>query len=276
MNSPVNTHVDHHAGNGAARARIAYLVPGPMHRTPLGQAELDRRQAKLREWAMPGTYVDVRAVDEGPASIESMYEEYLSIPAMSRLVAQTEADGYDAAIIGCFGDPGLDGLREISDMLVVGPASASIALATTLGHRFSYITVTASIVPALRRLAWEAGASDALASVRYIETSVMDVNKDHGAALDRMLEQGRIAIEQDDADALVLGCMSMGFLDVAEQMTAELGVPVINPSRAGLHTAEMTVAQGLRHSRRAYMTPPKITAGATLDELFVDRSTVSP
>ncbi|WP_053206504.1 aspartate/glutamate racemase family protein [Jiangella muralis] len=249
--------------------RLAYLVPGPMHRTQLGAAELERRQDKLRGWAFPGTEIEVRAVDRGPASIESMYEEYLSIPAMAELLVATAADGFDAAIVGCFGDPGLDGLREISDMLVVGPASASIALATTLGHRFSFVTVTASIVPALRRLAWEAGASDALASVRYIETSVLDVNKDHGAALGRMLEQGRLAVEQDGADVLVLGCMSMGFLDVAEQMTEELGVPVVNPSRAGLHAAESTVAQGLTHSRRAYMTPPKIAAGAKLGELFL-------
>lgn len=251
------------------RTRVAYLVPGPMHRTVLGAEELERRQDKLQQWAAPGTDVTVRAVEEGPASIESMYEEYLSIPAMSKLVVETQADGFDAAIVGCFGDPGLDGLREISDMLVVGPASASIALATTLGHRFSYVTVTASIVPALRRLAWEAGASDALASVRYIETSVMDVNKDHGAALGRMLEQGKLAVERDGADTLVLGCMSMGFLDVAEQMTAELGVPVINPSRAGLHMAEMSCAMGLRHSRRAFMTPPKIAAGKGIDDLFI-------
>lgn len=269
-------YVEHDDGDAQRQARIAYLVPGPMHRTELGSAELERRQAKLQHWASPGTAVEVRAVDEGPASIESMYEEYLSIPAMAGLVSKTQADGFDAAIVGCFGDPGLDGLREISDMLVVGPASASIALATTLGHRFSFVTVTASIVPALRRLAWEAGASDALASVRYIETSVMDVNKDHVAALGRMLDQGRIAVEDDGADVLVLGCMSMGFLDVAEQMTKQLGVPVINPSRAGLHTAETTVAQGLTHSRRAFMTPPKIAAGAKLDELFIRTREANP
>jgi allantoin racemase len=250
-------------------ARIAYVVPGPMHLTQLGAAELERREAKLREWARPGTEVCVRAVDAGPASIESMYEEYLSIPATARLVTEMNAEGWDATIVGCFGDPGLDGLREISDKLVVGPASASIALATTLGHRFSFVTVTASIVPALRRLAWEAGAADALASVRYIETSVLEVNTDHGAALGRMLEQGRLAVADDGADVLVLGCMSMGFLDVAEQMTAELGVPVINPSRASLHLAEATLALGLTHSRRAYMTPPKLAAGAKLADLYL-------
>ncbi|MEA2662611.1 MAG: allantoin racemase [Chloroflexota bacterium] len=250
-------------------SRIVYLIPGPMHLTSLGSAEVARRQQKLREWSAVGTDVQVRTVDSGPASIESNYEEYLSIPPTAKLLAKIEAEGNDAAILGCFGDPGLDGLREISDMLVVGPAAASIALATTLGHRFSIVTVTASIVPALRRLVWDAGALDALASVRYIETSVIGLNEDHGAALERMLVQGRAAVEQDGADVLVLGCMSMGFLDVAEQMTAELGVPVVNPAKAGLKIAEATLALGLSHSRHAYMTPPKMVAGAKLEDLEI-------
>jgi allantoin racemase len=252
--------------------RIVYLIPGPMHLTALGSTEVKRREQKLRDWSAAGTDVSVRTVDSGPASIESNYEEYLSIPPTAKLLAQVESEGHDAAIIGCFGDPGLDGMREISDMLVVGPAAASVALATTLGHRFSIVTVTASIVRALRRLVWEAGALDALASVRYIETSVIGLNQDHGAALERMLVQGRAAVEQDGADVLVLGCMSMGFLDVAEQMTAELGVPVINPSKAALKIAEATLALGLTHSRHAYMTPPKLVAGAKLADLQIGES----
>jgi allantoin racemase len=118
-------------------------------------------------------------------------------------------------------------------------------------------------------LVWESGALDKLASIRYIETSVLEVNQDPGLALDRMLEQGRAAIEQDGADTLVLGCMSMGFLDVAEQMTAVLGVPVINPSKASLKVAEAIVSLGLAHSRRAYHRPPKMASGATLNELFI-------
>jgi allantoin racemase len=257
------------AVEAAAGPRIAYLIPGPMHLTPLGSAEVERREAKLKDWSAPGTQISVRTVESGPASIESMYEEYLSIPPTAKLLKEVEDDGFDAAIIGCFGDPGLDGLREISDILVVGPAGASIGLATTLGHRFSFVTVTASIVPALRKLAWEAGAIDALASVRYIETSVIAVNQDPSAALGRMLEQGRMAVEQDGADVLVLGCMSMGFLDVAEEMTRRLGVPVINPSKAALKIAEATVSLGLTHSRHAYHKPPKLAAGVKLSELLV-------
>lgn len=249
--------------------RILYIIPGPMHLTELGVTEMKRREGKLRDWAFQGTQVDLVAVDRGPASIESMFEEYLSIQPTAEKVKEAEANGYDAAIIGCFGDPGLDGLREISDMLVVGPARASIALATTLGHRFSFVTVTETIVPGLRRLAWESGALDSMASVRFIDTPVIELNKNHAAAVGKMIEEGRKAVKEDRADVLVLGCMSMGFLDVAEEMSRELGVPVVNPSKAALKVAEATVAMGLKHSRRAYMIPPKIAAGKRLEELFV-------
>jgi allantoin racemase len=250
--------------------RIAYLIPGPMDKTPLGTEEMRRRQTKLRTWAFADTQVDVTAVDEGPASIESMYEEYLSIaPTAAKLRQLQKSTDPDAVIVGCFGDPGLDGLREVTDTLVVGPASASVSLALTLGHRFSFVTVTRSIVPGLRRLAWEIGALDALASVRYIEMPVIEINQNHGLAVERMTAEAAAAVQRDGADTLVLGCMSMGFLDVAEQMTAELDIPVLNPAKCALKTAEALVNMGLRHSRRAYMTPPKIAAGKTVDELMV-------
>ena len=171
--------------------KIRYIVPGPMGKTELGNRELQRRGEKLKAWAFPSTQVEIAAVEKGPASIESMYEEYLAIPETAREVLAAQAAGCDAAIVGCFGDPGLDGFREITDMLVVGPAGASIGLATTLGHRFSILTVTDSIVGALRRLVWEAGALDKLASIRAVDISVIDLNKDHEGSLERMLAAGR-------------------------------------------------------------------------------------
>jgi allantoin racemase len=249
--------------------KIRYIIPGPIGKTELGAKELQRRGDKLKTWAFSSTDVDIVAVDKGPASIESMYEEYLAIPETAKEVLKAQAAGFDAAIIGCFGDPGLDGFREITDMLVVGPAGASIALATTLGHRFSILTVTDSIMGPLRRLVWEAGALDKLASIRAIDVSVIDLNKDHEGSLERMIEAGKAIIAEDKAEVIVLGCMSMGFLDVAEQMTKELGIPVVNPSKASLKVAEGLVACNLSHSKKAYMTPPKIEAGLSIEDLYL-------
>lgn len=249
--------------------KIAYVIPGPMDRTEMGVAEMRRRERKLRHWAFPGTEVDVVAVDRGPATIESAFEEYLSIHPTAELIQTLEDDSYDAAIVGCFGDPGLDGFREISDMLVAGPAASSMAMAVTLGNRFGIVTVTESIVHALRRLAWDIGVLEALASVRFVDIPVLALNKDPKESFERMIDEAQKAV-LDGADTLVLGCMTMGFLDVAERMTERLSIPVINPAKAALKATESSVAMGLKHSRRAYLQPPKVEHGMRVDELFLN------
>ncbi len=249
--------------------RIKYIIPGPMSKTELGKKEIDRRLEKLRDWASPGTKVEITDVASGPASIESMFEEYLSIKGTAEEVLKAEEEGYDAVIIGCFGDPGLDGLREITSMLVVGPAGASMNMAASLGHNFSITTITDTIVEPLKKLAWESGVYQKLASVRAIEIPVIELNKDHAKGISRMIEVGKKAIVEDRANVLVLGCMSMGFLDVATEMMDKLQVPVINPSQASLKFTEALLSCGLTHSPLGYPTPPKIKNGYKVEDLFL-------
>ena len=83
-----------------------------MSKTSMGKTEMTRRENLLNRWAFEGTTVKVVDVPNGPASIESAYEEALCVPATVELIAQCEAEGYDACIIGCFGDPGLEAARE--------------------------------------------------------------------------------------------------------------------------------------------------------------------
>ena len=71
------------------------------------------------------------------------------------------------------------------------------------------------------------------------------------------------------ADTIVLGCMSMGFMDVDGMLSDELGVPVVNPVRAALAFAEGLVRQGLKQSRAAYALPPKMAKGLTLEQLLL-------
>jgi allantoin racemase len=248
--------------------KIRYILPGALAKTELGVREIERRQEILRKWAFPGTFVDVVAVPSGPATIESMYEKYLSVPSTAKCVLEAEAQGFDAAIVGCFGDPGLDALRELSDMLVVGPASLSIAAAATLCHRFSIVTVVPGIMADKRRLAWEAGALDKLASVKAVDIPVIEVNKDPEGATRKMTSVCAEAVKEG-AEAVVLGCMSMGFLDVADKIAAEIGVPVLNPVKVGLKMTESLVASGLHHSRKAYIKPKKMQMGMSVDDLYI-------
>lgn len=238
--------------------RILYLIPGPMGRSPEGQAEVKRRLELLRSYAAPGTEVGISDVPEGPASIESAYEEYLSIPAAVRRAVELEQEGWDGLVLGCYGDPGLDAFRELVSIPVVGPGEATALVACGLGHRFSIITITESVIAVTEKQMRVLGLSERLASVRVVGIPVLELHHDRVRTVEATLEEGRRAIEQDRADALILGCMSMGFLEIAEEVAPQLGVPVLNPGRVSLKYAEALVGAGLTHSRRAYLTPPKL------------------
>src|SRR5437588_144954 len=70
------------------------------------------------------------------------------------------------------------------------------------------------------------------------------------------------------ADVIALGCMSLGFLDVDERLSEELGVPVINPARAALATAELLVHANLYPSKVAYPQPPKLREGTPVGDFL--------
>ena len=237
--------------------RLLYQLTGPMEKTVLGPAEVKRRREFLRARTAPGVEVEVWSLADGPPSIESAVEAALVVPELTRKVVQARSEGFDAVIVGCFSDPGLDALRELVDIPVIGPGSSAVHLAAQLGTRFSVISPLGGsdgrVAARLRAL----GLADKFASVRSIGMSVLDLARDRGAVLERVTEVARAAVHEDGADVLVLGCMSMGFVGVSDDVQKRLELPVVNPVVAALKTAETVVAMGLSHSKAAYPVPPK-------------------
>ena len=218
------------------------------------------RQAALQRFVSAGTSVEARRPVGGPASIESMWEEYLLVPPLMELAVELEREGFDAIVPGCFGDPGLDGVRELVSIPVVGPGATAMLVAANLGHRFSVVTVLESVVRPLANLAKLTGVADKLASVRQIGIPVLELNGDRDATFLRLIETSRRTIEEDGADVLVLGCGTLSFR--AAELQEVVGVPVINPLQVALRTAELLVACGLSHSKRSYPVPPKLSREA--------------
>lgn len=248
--------------------RGLYLIPGWITARPGGAAELARRRAVAQRVAGAGWTMDAWEVTGGPASIESAYEEYLSVPGAVERVVEAERLGFDGAVLGCFGDPGIDAMREMVSMPVIGPGEASMLFAASLGHRFGIVTVLDSVVPLLERLAWQVGVDRKLASVRSIHVPVLELGQDPDETLERMVQEGEAARDRDRADVIVMGCMSMAFQERQGEMTARLGIPVVNPLHAAVKLMQALCALGLRHSRRAYPLPPALArqgAGAASD-----------
>jgi allantoin racemase len=238
--------------------RGLYLIPGWMTRRDGGAEELARRRAAVQRVAGERWTMDAWEVVGGPVSIESAYEEYLSVPGAIERVVEAERGGFEGVVLGCFGDPGVEAMREMVSIPVVGPGEASMLMAASLGHRFSIVTVLGSVIPLLERLAWQVGVDRKLASVRAIEVPVVELGRDPDETMTRMVKESEIARDRDRADVIIMGCMSMAFQDRQAEMAMRLGIPVVNPVHAGVKLMQALCELGLRHSRTAYPTPPKI------------------
>ena len=192
----------------------------------------DEALREFSQYASPGTEISIANIAEGPRSIESEYEEAMSVPGILALAQEAERDGCDAVISDCFGDPGVRAGRELVDIPVIGPAEASFLLAAGLGHRFTIVTVLPSVVPMIEHLVQAAGVMSKLASVRSIDIPVLGLT-DIEAMKKALYREMVAAIEQDGAHVLVLGCT--GMMGVAEELQAQLREAGIRNSRRESH-----------------------------------------
>lgn len=235
--------------------KLLYQIPGDVTAGPLGASELRRRERLLQEWAAPGVEVEVADSPGGPLSIEGHAEEALCVGPMIRALRQRRPEP-DAVIVGCFGDPGVAALRELLDGPVVGPFESALLVGTQLGQRVGVITILDSVVSVLDGLVRAMGLSLRYAGAAAIDVPVLSL-ADHAGMATRIAETAGPLIDDQHADVLVLGCMSLAFLGVAAEVARLSKVPVVNPAHAALKTAESLAAQGLTSSRRAYARPRK-------------------
>ncbi len=141
--------------------------------------------------AAPGVELSFVCLAHGTSTIESEYDLALAQPDTIRRCCEAEADGADAAIIACFGDPGGLGAKEATAIPIVGEGEAGLHVASLLGTRFSIITVRQQTVPMMTAQAARVGLSGKLASVRPVEFGVMDFDLD---AVPQVVEQAAAAV----------------------------------------------------------------------------------
>ncbi len=101
-----------------------------------------------------------------PAFAEFRHLSQVNAAAMYTAVRQAEAQGYDAAILGCFGDPFLRECRAGAAIPVTGFGEASMLLALTLGDSFGIVSPSPMLVEPIRQQVAAYGLAARLAGVR--------------------------------------------------------------------------------------------------------------
>ncbi|MGB9813600.1 MAG: aspartate/glutamate racemase family protein [Thermovenabulum sp.] len=203
----------------------------------------------------PDFEVECVNIKKGPASIETFYDEAYALPDILRIVDEYKTK-CDAIVINCFADPALNAAREITEIPIVGPAEASMALAILLGHKFAVISTFRNSGPWIEQQARTYGVEDRLAAAVGIDIPVLELKKDLKKTASYLIDAAKELVETKGAEVIVLGCTGMA--PVAEMVKKELGIPVVEPMAAALKIAEMLVDLNLKHSKIGlYMEPDK-------------------
>lgn len=220
-----------------------------------------------KKYARPDTEVVTVCSRKGPRTIESSYEESLVAEGVLERVIEGNKQKFDAIVIACYGDPHLHSAKEISDVPVFGIAESSMHLACLLGYKFSIVTVLETARPIFEELVKRVGLEDKCASIRTTALSVADLEKDPSVTLKVLTEAASLAIRQDGAEVICLGCAGMAGLD--KSMELSLGVPVLDGVVCAVKIAEITYEYKLRQSKiKAYKKPePKEFVGLKQFEL---------
>jgi len=212
-----------------------------MYLSPVGIQNYDHVFADMaRDCKLPGTEVHITSLKpEDGAFTHIEYRSYETVVSTGIIRAARAAsrEGFDALAIGCFYDTALHDARELSgEMIVTAPCFASMEIAASLANRFGIIVGRRKWVNQMNATVRDNGMAERLSGFYHVELGVNEFQSDHDRTERLLAEAGRRAVEEDYAEALILGCtLEIGFY---QKLSGMLGVPVIDPSIAALKRAE--------------------------------------
>lgn len=212
--------------------------------------------------------IDIKGLSFGPPS-DCRYDEALHVIETCDTIVQAEQDGYDAVVVACQGDPGVDEARELVRIPVVAVTRTLLHVAATLGNKLVIITPNSYVQRRTRENAIKYGFDENFVSTRTITVNARDgINAyaeyqktgEYSPLIEQFVQECIKAIEEDHAEVLSTGCgaiMWMSGIAQAELEKRGYQVPFLNPTLTACEFAKMLA--GMNVVNPNYPEPPRKT-----------------
>ncbi len=205
---------------------------------PVGHStwnEADRRV--YEEFSSPETEIEVTSLPKGPTTVETPEAYAEATYWVLRLVKkEVKSRRYDAFIVNCCLDPGVNLLKEVIEVPVIGPCKASLALASLIGKKPVVITVGKEGIWLIEDKVKALGYRDV--EVKGIPVGVSDIDRDREYVKKLLVEAAKTSMNEGK-DVVILGCT--GLAGMAREIQKSVKTPVIDPAGAAIKAAEATV-----------------------------------
>ncbi|MBV1820312.1 aspartate/glutamate racemase family protein [Anaerosalibacter bizertensis] len=182
--------------------------------------------------------VEVKSLESGPISIESIDDEKKSIPGILNIVEKNKEE-YHAFIIDCFLDPAIEKSKKIFNGPVIGPGSTSYHMASLIGDKFGVISTGIDASNVIKEKVSQAGFEEKFVGTVPINIGVNELLENKKKTVENMVTAGRKLIDDMGAEVLILGCT--GLVGFADKLQSIFNIPIIEPAIVSLKMAEILI-----------------------------------
>jgi allantoin racemase len=212
--------------------RVLYIIP-----VTSDSDRIQRVKKRFESIAAKDTEVNVTDLPGAPTNLEFRKNEHEAVNMIIRKYEEGFYEGFNSIAIGCFYDPGVNLLREIMEIPVVGPGQASLTIASQLGSRIGLIVGKERWLPQIMDNAKLYGLEKYIWGWEEINLGVDDMHESIEENYEKVILLGKKLINDKKCDVIVLACTAIE--GVYSEMIKRLGVPVIDASIAAFKFAEM-------------------------------------
>lgn len=216
--------------------KIKVIIPN----SGMKEDTLLKREEMLSKAVSESVEVSVECIKRGPDVIQSYTDEVMASEVLIEQSIEAMDQGFDAIVIYCFSDVGLNAIRENVNIPVIGPGESSLAWAALFGYPFIVITTTETNIPrTYERLMKNPFAREHMTSIRSLDITVQNLREAPTTTISRLRDVIKKSMHNEKIESVILGCL--GLAEYGEPLQNELNIKIIDPAFVALSLAETAV-----------------------------------
>lgn len=169
----------------------------------------------------------------GPHTIEGALDAALGVAGMLEVIA-AYPEPFDAVVVACYGDPGVEAVRMLVRVPVIGIGAASFLQAACIAARFAIVTPSVGTPERYAAVTAAMGLSRQFVGTYQTHLCVADFESGDPAVVDTLAFHAQQAVK-DGAECLLFGCA--GIADQIQDIAERVGVLCIPSVAAGVSQA---------------------------------------
>lgn len=230
--------------------------------------EEERRQKRIQSYASPSTEVVFgyqESVDfwgshsEDDAARRRTAAQFRA--SLIKAAIEAEKDGFDAvvAVWGMTRGLGIEEVRHYVRIPIIDFGKIALLLSHLVGNKLGRIVYTEDMIENNKRAGPVRGI-EGFEIVSYGSPNMppSEMHKRPAELREKFIAAARKCVAEG-AELILAGHSIIPATLDADEMTREVGVPVLNGVKLGIRMAEFIVQNGLTHSEKAY--PRKVLTG---------------